>query len=340
MGSPVVAERVLRADADRSDWLRERRKRICSSDVAAILGVSPYHTALKVWYEKNERLPDEEESEQMLWGTLHEETIAREWARRNRSAIQRLGLLQRLDKPWMGATLDRLVLHCPLDQTAVLPSRNCFLEVKHRDKMTASRWTAGCPDDVHAQVAWAMAVTGYDHGHVAVLLGGNDYRQFVIRRDPQLEADMINAAGAFRTSLAAFDEDQARLVYGVDPEETVTIDNALHPDRSGYRDLDQVRALEAFGALESYQRATRDASNAKVEKDVAKAKLVGLLGGQAGAKIDGELFYTYEPGTRRTCDLERLLEHHPDAYRDCVTTTISPTLRLKKPAKTLYGGDE
>lgn len=323
---------VLPASAGRDQWLKARRERICSSDVAAIVGVSPHGTALRVWYDKNGLMPEQDQSEPMLWGSLHEETIAREWARRNKAVIQRVGLIQRANDVWMGATLDRAVRECPLDAGRTL---RCFLECKHRDKMTTSRWTAGCPDDVHAQVAWALAVTGFEHAHVAVLLGGNDYRQFTIRRDPQLGTDLIRAAAKFRETLSSFDEAQARLTYGTDPDEQVAIDNQLHPDRSGLVELAGSNAIQAHNMLVSYQEALAEANNAEQRKKAAKAALVGLLGASTGAKIDNNLYYTYEPVTRRSTDLEKLLEHYPAAYRDCVTATRSPSLQLKAPAKSL-----
>ena len=36
------------------DWLKERQKGIGGSDVAAILGMSPWRTPYQVWEEKSE----------------------------------------------------------------------------------------------------------------------------------------------------------------------------------------------------------------------------------------------------------------------------------------------
>ena len=106
---------ILPADADRADWLTARRAGIGSSDIAAILGISRYGNALSVYHDKTGGLPlESDDSEPALWGRLNEETVAREWARRNRSWVRRVGLVQNIDRPWQMCTLDRRVLECPL----------------------------------------------------------------------------------------------------------------------------------------------------------------------------------------------------------------------------------
>src|ERR1700759_1282691 len=150
-----TAVRMLPADADRATWLAERRNGIGSSDVAAILGVSDYNTAVHVWHDKRGTLVDDA-GEAALWGHLLEEPVAREWARRHRSVVQRVGLVAHVDEPWRRATLDRQVLECPMDRTV---RTRCALEVKCRSAFKANRWKSDVPDDVLAQTVWRMAGT-------------------------------------------------------------------------------------------------------------------------------------------------------------------------------------
>ncbi len=128
-----TAYRVLPADADRDTWLTARRDGIGSSDVPPILGVSDYTTAVHVYRDKRGELVDDA-GEAALWGHLLEEPVAREWARRQRSVIQRVGLVARVDEPWMRATLDRQVLECPMDRSV---RTRCALEVKCRSAFKA-----------------------------------------------------------------------------------------------------------------------------------------------------------------------------------------------------------
>ena len=70
-------------DMPKAEWLRLRRNGIGGSDAAAIMGLSPWRTAMDVWLEKTgEFTRDDEENEQMYWGTVLEAVVAEEFTRR------------------------------------------------------------------------------------------------------------------------------------------------------------------------------------------------------------------------------------------------------------------
>ena len=136
---------LLPASADRADWLRARRQGIGSSDVAAALGVSTRGSAQHVYYDKRGLLPLEDDAgEAALWGNLHEDTVAREWARRNRATVRRVGIVARKDAPHHMCTLDRLCRECPLDNAP----EQCAVEIKTRNAYVAGKWKHGKAFDV------------------------------------------------------------------------------------------------------------------------------------------------------------------------------------------------
>src|SRR5690606_29202656 len=55
LGRSSMTEHMMTTDP-REEWLAERRKAIGASDVAAVLGVSPWATPWEVWAEKTGRL--------------------------------------------------------------------------------------------------------------------------------------------------------------------------------------------------------------------------------------------------------------------------------------------
>jgi putative phage-type endonuclease len=312
------AYRVLPADADRDLWLAERRRGIGSSDVAAILGAADYATAVHVYRDKRGQLVDDA-GEAAMWGHLLEDTVAREWARRQKSVIQRVGLVANADSPWMMTTLDRLVLECPMDRGV---KKRCALEVKCRSAFKAHRWHADIPDDVLAQTAWQRLVTGFDHIHVAVLIGGNEMKLATAFADPKVDAYVLERVRRFR------DE---HLLPGVEPDWDLTkaqalidMDSLMNQDRVGEIDLTDVGEVIEYAA-----RAAAKSAAEKAQKESA-ATLRRLAGGALVVTFGGELAYQYTPTTRSHCDLERLAERHPDAYADCVTSKTSYTLRLAK----------
>lgn len=320
---------VLAASADRTTWLLARREGIGSSDVADIMGVG-YSTPAHVYHHKRGDLPLESDAgEDALWGTLHEETVAREWARRNRSTVRRIGLIARRDTPWMMCTLDRRIAECPLNRDA---REQCALEVKTRNAFVAKRWKREVPDDVLAQTLWQIAITGYSHVHVAVLIGNADYRQYVVTRSGN--EDLIKDI----TTVAARMWHEHVLPgvpppYEGDPERLVELHNQLHPDRTGVLDLgsDIDTSIEVMGDLEDYETNRLAESAARKAKDAAKARLVAHLGGNEIAARDGMPVFTYEPSPRRSVDMERLAANWPAAYADVVTEKPSPRLNIAKP---------
>ncbi|NUT31498.1 MAG: hypothetical protein HOV79_00335 [Hamadaea sp.] len=305
---------------DRGAWLAERRNGIGSSDVPAILDLDDaYTTALHVWHDKRGEDVDQP-NEAALWGTLLEETIAQEWCRRNRSVIENMGLLARRGEEWKRASLDRLVRECPLD-----PARRevCALEVKMRSAFKSARWHSDVPDDVLAQVAWQLHVTGLDHIHVAVLIGGNDYRQMVVWRDEQVEAYIVPPVTAFWE--IAIGQGLAPEPNLRKPDRLIELDEALHPDRVGEIGVDDVGAVMEYAEL--------SAAKSAIEKQMKplRAQLGLLAEGHRYVKFSGELAYELAPVTRSNCDLEQLAERYPAAYAACVRHSTSHSLRIAKP---------
>ncbi|WP_431976140.1 YqaJ viral recombinase family protein [Micromonospora haikouensis] len=311
-----TAVRLLAADTDRDTWLAARRRGIGSSDVAAILGVADKHTAVHVYRDKRGELVDDA-GEAALWGRLLEEPVAREWARRQRSVVQRVGLVAHVDEPWRMATLDRRVAECPMNREI---RTACALEVKCRSAFKASRWRSDVPDDVLAQAVWQMAVTGYDHIHVAVLLGGNELKMTVVERDERMERYVLREVTRFR---------EQHLLAGVEPAwdldkaaALIEMDALMHPERVGEISLDEV------GEVLEYAELSARAGAADRALKRARATLARLARGAQTITFGGELAYEFNPVTKRSADLDGLRERHPAAYADCVTEKTHYQVRI------------
>jgi putative phage-type endonuclease len=307
-----TARLILPANADREQWLTTRRRGIGSSDLAALLGLSRYGNELTVYYDKRGELPLEtDDSEPALWGRSLEENVAREWARRNRTFGRRVGLVSNIDRPWQMCTLDRRVLNCPINQ-----GEQCALEIKCRDKMKAPMWRKGCPDDVLAQTLHQADVCGFDHMHVAVLIGGNDYRQFTVwtRDYEQLTADLRAAAGELWQRVV--DGRPPALTGDMDPGPLLDLYKRLHPERSGVVHID--RDGDAQDALADYLDACATASAAEKAKKAAHARMLAALGGAEMALMGDRPAYSIEQSSRETADIKRLRERWPEAYEECV----------------------
>ncbi|MGH3379519.1 MAG: YqaJ viral recombinase family protein [Actinoallomurus sp.] len=320
---------LLPASAGRTEWLETRRTGIGSSDVADIMDVG-YGTPLGVYYDKIGDLPLESDAgEEALWGTLHEETVAREWARRNRSTVRRVGLIARRDARHMMCTLDRRIAECPLNREQ---RETCALEVKTRNAFVAKRWKREVPDDVLAQTLWQIAVTSYSHVHVAVLIGGNDYRQYVVTRagNEDVIADIV-------TVCSRMWHDHIRAgspppTTG-DPDRLVELYEQLHSGRTGVIDLanNPDLSVEVMNDLIDYEENRLVATAAEKRKKAARARLVGHLGKADTVSRNGALVYSFTSSApRQNADLDALAERWPAAFADVVTETPSRRLNIAK----------
>lgn len=331
---------------DRAAWLRLRRFRdgvgwcIGSSDLPSILGVKGAATPVKVWHEKVNGI-EQPDNPNMMWGRLHEDTIARYWRDRNRSAVRSIGLVAAVDLPWAQASLDRAVLTCPLSGSSGV----CALEIKTRGAFGSRRFHKDLPDDILAQVCWQLLVSGYDHIHYAILVGGNDYRQGVVRAvEDALTVDFVrrkatefrdaHLAGEFVPELDAAGEPTGALVWAgreIEPawpidekaSSLIELDAILHPERVGLKTIEELGDVMEFAELRARTNAI------KKEYDKAKARLLRQAEGArwvtTATDNGSELVYEFAPRERTRVDLDKLKERHPDAYADheVVTQTTS-----------------
>lgn len=193
--------------ADRERWLGLRREGIGGSDIAAVLGLDvtpdgrPRRTAWQVYLDKRGELAgaDDDLSEraaEMIWFGHEMEAVAAKRFRLANPGVRliRAGMLARRDQPWMRVNLDRRVTGCP--------DGPCLWEGKNRNAYAHRDYDPGgdpdkVPDGPAAQVHWGLIVTGYGHGHLAVVLGGNELRTYRIDANPGLHKTMVEEASWF-----------------------------------------------------------------------------------------------------------------------------------------------
>lgn len=177
---------------DRAQWLAERRTGIGGSDVAAILGMSPWRSPLDVYLDKIGEASEQPDSPAMLWGRALEPVIRQRFADVTGLSIAVASGIQRHPtEPHMIASLDGLVLH---DEAPV-----AVFEAK--TARTAEGWgpdgTDEVPDYYAVQVQHYMAVTGLPRAFVAALIGGSDFRIYVIDRDDETIEALVDVERDF-----------------------------------------------------------------------------------------------------------------------------------------------
>jgi putative phage-type endonuclease len=255
----------------KTEWLALRRTGIGGSDVGALLGMSKYASPYDLYLDKRGERPEMPRSEALekaaKWGHLHEPSLAAEFSRIHGLRTRRVGLIRHETDAWRLANLDRQISGCP--------DGPCFLEIKTRSAYKSSEWGAsgsedGVPDTEALQTHHYLAVTGYRHCHVAVLINGNDDRYYRIDHDPEMASDV-------RAMEADF---WKRVIDGAPPpidgsEATAELLAAMWAGQAGQRVVDSV------GARDLIDRREELASEIKalgIERDEASNRLKAMLG--------------------------------------------------------------
>lgn len=175
--------------------LAERMKGIGGSDAPAIVGCDPFRQPMDVYLDKTGQIepgPDLELTNQAVrWGNRLESIIADEWGVDNNKVPVVI------DKPFINpehsfqrGNVDRMI-----------QGEKAGLEVKARGTFNASDYGPSGTDQVKEsdiiQCHHYMACTGMPLWYMAVLIGGQDLRSYIIPRDDSLIRDLTEMESQF-----------------------------------------------------------------------------------------------------------------------------------------------
>lgn len=187
--------------------LEARRKGIGGSDIAAILGLSPWKTPLEVWQEKTGRATPKEESQAMHWGKVLEDVIARHYAMSEKIKVWRVNYTITHKSLPLIASIDRAVSET--GRRAVVKGEfrtDKILECKTVNAFAGREWgpsesapEESIPVQYYAQVQHYLGILDIPYGDLAALIGGNDYRVYrLTRNDAQISAMQEKASQWWR----------------------------------------------------------------------------------------------------------------------------------------------
>lgn len=237
---------------ERQEWLAERRKGIGGSDVAAILGMSPWATPLTVWLDKTGRAPDKPETEAMRIGTELEDFVARRYAQETGRVVQRFNKM--LHKGCFLGNLDRLVV--PEGQKVASHMGEIRTDTLLECKTTSVDWTDGVPLYYVTQVQHYMGLDErLKHADVAALfLTHKRFETYRVVRDDEV-------IKAMQTRLAAWWDEY--VVGGKMPPPSCEEDNKIiyaisSPGKKIVANDDIKRKLEQFKEAKAAEKAAKE----------------------------------------------------------------------------------
>jgi putative phage-type endonuclease len=282
----------------REQWLRDRKKAIGASDVAAILGVSPYASPWDVWADKTDRVEP--------WGG----NVATRLGQRFEPAVldfaeETLGTLARNVR----------VLHPALPVASTLDAQ-CVGSLRPVEAKTTGLagpsygdWglagTNEVPENYLVQVHAQLLCTGADLGYLFALLPGRGVVQYEIERSDKLCEQLGSILD---------DWWQKHVILGLEPSrEKASFEIVKRLKRVANKTIELgTAAIQCVDRIEEVKQAIKELEK---EKESVETLLLGLLSdAELGVLPDGRQVTYFE--TKRAG-----FEVKPTSYR---------TLRTKK----------
>ena len=170
---------------NKQEWLRERKKYLGGTDLAAICGLNPYRTALDVYLEKTSDDIASETNAAMRWGNLLEDVVAKAYSEDTGRTIEiEPNTIYHSEYKFLGANIDRWA-----------DNKRRILECKTASFLKAKEWgdlgTDQIPESYLIQNATYSAVCNIPVVDTAVLIGGQDFRIYTYNRNKDLEDKII-----------------------------------------------------------------------------------------------------------------------------------------------------
>ena len=168
--------------AGEAEWLEARRQGVTASEIAVIMGLSPYSSPYALFHQKLGILPPDDDKAVYERGRVLEPYIAEKFAAAHPEFIP-FGTGRELyfhdDRPWQMATPDRLLLTGELVPVSLLETKTD----------AGDEWGDEGTDDIpvhyRCQVLWQMDVMGVSRAYVACLrMRQWDIREYVIEHHP------------------------------------------------------------------------------------------------------------------------------------------------------------
>ena len=318
-------------DLPRDDWLNYRRQGIGGSDVAAILGVSPFRTARDIYYDKLGVVavePDESNWVPLEVGNLLEDLVARIFQKKTGYRVFKIKKMFYHPKhQFMLADVDYFV-ELP-DGTIAL------LEIKTTNYNAKDNWWLDgreiVPVYYELQGRHYMAVMDYDRVFFCCLYGNTEDEVIIreIKRDMAYEEELIYLEQAFWQDNVLVKNPPPYVEDGDLVLESVQMySQPADPNAEAVTlDFTQMAMLAQYLQMQQ-EKARLDADSKKLEN--AMKRLRGRIASEMGAccravgNYNGVDYTVTNNPVRKPIlakdNMTRLQLNHPEIYDEYVTT--------------------
>lgn len=314
-------KRTIKSES-RPEWLTERAKGIGSSEVAAILGVSPYQTPYELWEKKtrDNSGASEEDGTNLRFAIGHdlEERVAATFEAVTGNEIDK------------GTKGDFVVYDTETPYMRVSPDRY------YTDKETGEKGILECktttrpidPDSIpmqyFCQVQYQMGVTGLKKAALAwidLISTGEGFGGFGYVRidfDPDFFAFMSAKVKDFWTE---------NVIKKTPPAPTTAKDAArVYPES---KDKAAEVTDETAGYILKLKDTTAKIKELEAVADELKDHITTAFGDAERLAIGNDTWATYKTQHSQRLDTKKLKADHPDIYEEYCKESTTRVLRIK-----------
>lgn len=303
--------------ATEAEWLEARRLRITASEIAVVMGLSPYDSPYSLYHRKLGNLPPVEDTAAMERGRVLEPYIAEKFAERHpefRVTGDGRELYAHPERDWMAATPDRLLCDWRTDPDDPLMTAVLECKVDGGSPDWGEEGTDVIPVHYRAQVIWQCSVMGVSTAYVACLnVARWQVREYVVEMDDAARDDLTLMLGEARDFLDRIDSEEPP---GVDwRPATAAALKALYPSLA---DAD----WEIPASLASrYRSAVAKAKAAEQKKRLYENQIRARIGDARRATSGGEVIarrdvYEVREHVRKASTVDKLVPVFPKAAKE------------------------
>lgn len=275
----MQAERIANTlEMTHDEWLQMRNTGITGSRIAAIMGKNPYETPLSIYLRMKGQLPEKEQSEAMYFGTVLEDFIAGEFAKRTglEIAVEPF-MLKHPTYDFMLANVDRIV---------TINGKPGVLECKNVSAYQWDVWKAGAPEQYIYQLQWYLGITGYEYGFLCALVGGQKLIYHEYARDDDLIREMFKAATDFW-----FNHIESDVQPDVSAGDGGVLDELYsEPNNEWIAEI----ASEQLWLVQQCHRRKADKELAEEQYDESVNAIKNVMGNAETLSCDGEIVATWK----------------------------------------------
>lgn len=274
---------VIIKPASREEWLKAREDGIGASEVASVIGCSPWETPFSLWLRKTGQVPPLEENEAMHMGHLLEPVVVQLWEEKTGwkavKASAKDIIYQDPEHPWRKVTPDRIAYEVGENgkrRKALLEIKTTAIDIDPDD----------LPTNYLCQCHYQMHVTGIHICYLCWLVNGRYYGHARLEYDKEFAEWLVENVDRFYNDC---------IVGGNEPELISAQDFSIKGSKPDTTVTADKRVIEQ---LLSLRKLNKELSEKEKEAEDLKERIKMFIGENEALEHDGQVVATWKSGAK------------------------------------------